>query len=188
MSMPPEPVPRIVSREEQIVSPWVRMVERTVDFRDGRIESYHAIAQADYVGILAVTPEGLIPIVRQYRPALERFTWELPAGMVDEGESPESTCARELREETGLIAKRIHKLGVFAADSARLSNHVHCFLVETEPADHSIRSEPGIEVRYMDFGQLRSLILAGGFDLQYHVGVIGLALLRPETAALLGKA
>ena len=38
--------------------------------------------------------------MRQYRPALEAFTWELPAGLVDPGEDPAETCRRELMEET----------------------------------------------------------------------------------------
>jgi ADP-ribose pyrophosphatase len=75
-------IPRIVSRKASILSPWVKLVERHVDFGDGEIEVYHAIDQDDYIAILAVTPDGLIPVVRQYRPALERFTLELPAGLV----------------------------------------------------------------------------------------------------------
>ncbi len=72
-------LPQILGARTQVVSPWVSVVERQVDFGDGRVELYHALRQADYVGILAVTPDRLIPIIRQYRPALERYTWELPA-------------------------------------------------------------------------------------------------------------
>lgn len=89
--------PWVRTRTVHDVSPWVRLVEREVDFGSGRVERYHAIEQADYVCILAITPEGLIPVVRQYRPALERYTCELPAGMEDPGESAEWRCIRELR-------------------------------------------------------------------------------------------
>lgn len=81
--------PWVRTRTVHDVSPWVRLVECEVDFGSGRVERYHAIEQADYVCILAITPEGLIPVVRQYRPALERYTCELPAGMEDPGESAE---------------------------------------------------------------------------------------------------
>jgi ADP-ribose pyrophosphatase len=77
--------PWIRARTVHDVSPWVRLVEREVDFGAGRVERYHALEQADYVCILAITPEGLIPAVRRYRPALERYTRELPARMVDPG-------------------------------------------------------------------------------------------------------
>lgn len=171
-----------MSRRDLAVSPWVRIVERTIDFGD-RVETYHAVTQAAYIGILAVTREGEIPIVRQYRPALERHTWELPAGMVDPGESPETTCRRELREETGLVARQVHALGTFAADPARLSNVIHSFLVEADRDDEG--PDPELDVRFVSYETLRAMILTSELDLQYHVGVLGLVLLRPELAALL---
>ena len=72
---------------------------------------YHAVEQADYISIVALTRDGKIPIVRQYRPAIEAFAWELPAGLVDPGEDPAEGCRRELLEETGLTARTIHRLG-----------------------------------------------------------------------------
>jgi len=180
--------PRVLSRSKTTISPWVSIMERTVDFGGGRVEVYHAIEQADYIAILAVTPDHQLPIVRQYRPALERYTWELPAGMVDAGENPADTCARELREETGLEALRIHPLGVHATDSARMGNRIFSFLVETKPMAASAVPEAGIQVAYVTLERLRAMILSGEFDLQYHVAALGLALMQPGMARLLGPA
>lgn len=174
--------PRLISHRTSKLSPWVTIVERRVDFGDGRVETYHALDQSDYVAILAVTPGRRIPIVRQYRPALDRFTWELPAGMVEANEAPETTCVRELLEETELAAARVHSLGLLAADTARLCNHVHSFLVEAEA---TAQSSPELEVRYLSLAELQALILDGQFDLQCHVGTLGLAFLRPELMRLL---
>ena len=78
----------------------MQIIEREVEFAPGaKPELYHAVGQQDYT-IVARTPDGQIPIVRQYRPALERFTWELPARLVDKGEAPEVCCRRKLLEET----------------------------------------------------------------------------------------
>lgn len=174
--------PRIVGERELKISPWVTLVERKIQFVDDRSEVYHAVAQADYVAILAVTPDGRIPLVHQYRPALNRYTWELPAGMVDKGETAEQTCIRELSEETGLVAVRVHPLGTFAADSARLTNNVHSFLVETEAPRGNVAE---LEVSYVSFDELRERILSGDFDLQYHLGVLGLVSMRREWLGLL---
>jgi ADP-ribose pyrophosphatase len=100
--------PRIKTRRTTRVSPWMEIIEREVEFvPDAPAELYHAVGQQDYIAIVALTPDGRIPIVRQYRPALERFTWELPAGLVDVGEAAADCCKREL-EETGYPARAVH--------------------------------------------------------------------------------
>lgn len=171
--------PKITGRRTTKISPWMTVIERAVEFAPGASpELYHAVAQQDYIAIVAMTPEGLIPVVRQYRPALEAFTWELPAGLVDVGEEPAATCARELREETGLVARHIHALGTYAPCTARLSNRVHSFFVETGPSADAASSEPGIAVRLVTPGGLGKLIASGEFTLQLHVGALLLAGLR----------
>src|SRR5512142_3033932 len=113
--------PKIVSRRTIPVSPWMRLMERAVEFTPGaQPEIYHAIEQQDYIAIVARTADGLFPIVRQYRPALEKRTWELPAGMLENGEDPAECCRRELFEETGLKARAVHSLGAYAPCTARL--------------------------------------------------------------------
>jgi ADP-ribose pyrophosphatase len=83
---------------------------------------YHAVTQLDYLAIVALTPDGRFPIVRQYRPALEMFTWELPAGLAELDEDAAEGCKRELLEETGYPTRDIHLLGTAAPCSGRLGN------------------------------------------------------------------
>ena len=123
--------PRIRSRRTTRVSPWVSIVAREVEFaRGAKPQTYHAVEQADYIAIVALTRSRKIPIVRQYRPALEAFSWELPAGLVDAGEDPIDCCRRELVEETGLTARKIHALGATFPCTGRLNNRIHSFFVE----------------------------------------------------------
>ena len=171
--------PKIVSRRITRVSPWMEIIEREVEFSaDAPSELYHAVGQQDYIAIVALTPAGLIPIVRQYRPALERFTWELPAGLVDKGETPEACCRRELMEETGFAAKAVHALGAYAPCTARLSNQVHSFFVEAGERATAWQPEPGLESKLVTPAALGGLILAGEFVLQLHIGALLLAGLR----------
>lgn len=171
--------PRIKSRRTIDVSPWMKVIEREVEFSAGaKPELYHAVGQQDYIAIVAMTPEGTIPIVRQYRPALERFTWELPAGLVDEGEGTAETCQRELLEETGYPAKAVHALGTYAPCTARLSNRVHSFFVETGAHAADQKTEAGIEVRLATPAELAGMIRSGEFTLQLHIGALMLAGLR----------
>ena len=168
--------PRIKSRQTIDISPWMKVIAREVEFAAGaKPELYHAVGQQDYIAIVAMTPDGEIPIVRQYRPALERFTWELPAGLVDKGEAAAETCRRELMEETGFPAKAIHNLGSFAPCTARLSNQLHSFFVECGPRASDAVAEAGIEVRLVALAELAGLIRSGDFTLQLHIGALMLA-------------
>jgi ADP-ribose pyrophosphatase len=171
--------PKITARRSTKISPWVDLIEREVEFAKGApAELYHAVGQGDYIAIVARTPDGRIPIVRQYRPAVERFTWELPAGMVEHGEDAAACCRRELLEETGLTAERLYALGTYAPCTARLSNRVHSFFVEAGPAAEAQGSEPGIEVRLVSPAELGGLIRSGEFALQLHLGALLLAGVR----------
>jgi 8-oxo-dGTP pyrophosphatase MutT (NUDIX family) len=98
--------------------------------------------------------------VRQYRPAVERFTWELPAGLVENGESPESPAAAE---ETGFVPRTVQALGAHAPCTARLSNRIHSFFAETSEREKAWHPEVGIEVKLVTPAELGDLILSDGF-------------------------
>lgn len=171
--------PKIKSRRTTRVSPWMSIIERAVEFNPrAELQLYHAVDQQDYVAIVAALPDGRIPIVRQYRPALEAFTWELPAGLVDPGEDAAACCRRELIEETGLGVRAVHPLGSYAPCTSRLANRLHSFFVETDPLAEGQRTEPGIELKLVSSAQLAQLIVAGDFVLQLHIGALLLACLH----------
>jgi ADP-ribose pyrophosphatase len=60
------------------------------------------------VVVLPVLPDGRIILIRQYRHAARQFLWELVAGRIDSGEKIRQAAVRELIEETGYRAKRLH--------------------------------------------------------------------------------
>ncbi len=165
--------PKITGRRVTELSPYIDIIERQVEFAEGsQVELYHAVLQADYIAIVAMTPSGQIPLVRQFRPAIERFTWELPAGLLDPGEDPADTAKRELREETGYPALKIHPLGTTAPCTARFSNWMHSFFVETGERIPDFAGEAGIEVRLAEPKELPDLIFSGEFVSQHHIGAL----------------
>jgi ADP-ribose pyrophosphatase len=178
---------RIVSRRRTRLSPWVTLVEKSVAFAAGRDpEVYHFLAQADYVGVLAVLPDGRIPLVRQYRPAVETFTWEFPAGTVDPGEAPAQAARRELLEEAGVEAGEMLPLGRFAPDTGRLDIGSHAFFTRGRQVRADVAVEPGIERRFVTAGELREMIRTMEFPHQLHLGIYAAALVHgvcPELEA-----
>ena len=65
------------------------------------------------VVLLPITAAGEVVLVRQYRHAIGRWMWELPAGSLKRGEDAEKAAARECQEETGLIPSKLERLGAF---------------------------------------------------------------------------
>lgn len=155
------------------------MIGKTVEFPgNAQPQVYHALAQADYVAVLGITADFKVPLVRQFRPALERYTLELPAGLLDAGQTPAETAIRELREETGYgTVGELVELGCLAPDTGRLENRMWCFLATLDAGPTpSWTSEAGVMPVLLSKSELRTAVLSGEFDHALHLAVIGLAL------------
>jgi ADP-ribose pyrophosphatase len=171
--------PKITSRTTAKVSPWVDLIAREVEFSFGaEPQIYHSVLTSDYVVVLAVTPDGRIPLVRQYRPAVENFTLEFPAGIIDAGEDAATTACRELLEETGFPSRKVHPLGVNKTDAGRLSNRVHPYLIETAAQVPDFKPEEGVITRLVTPSELVDLVLRGEFDAQTDLGTLLLAIIH----------
>jgi ADP-ribose pyrophosphatase len=170
--------PRITHREDKRISPWVVLVEKAVQFEpDGEVQVYHCLTQQPYVGMLAHTSDGLIPLVRQFRPAVEEHTWEFPAGTVDSGETPVEAAKRELLEEVGLEAIEVTYLGSHHPDTGRLMVESHSFYIRCGAANHQFHpSEERMQVRYVSHSELRRMIVEGEFRHQLHIALYGAAM------------
>lgn len=171
--------PRIVSCKATVLSPWVTVLEKDVCMREnGPRQVYHSITQAAYVSIFAMTRDGQIPIVKQYRPAVEAYTCEFPAGTVDQGETPRSAAARELLEETGLHAEGLAEIGAYYPDTGRMSMASSGFFAVCGQQIPAHPPEHGIEVRYVSLETLFEMIRSGEFRHQLHVGLVASALVH----------
>lgn len=156
----------------------MRLVAKELAVAPGSTETYHCLAQADYVSIVARLPDGRLPIVRQFRPAVESETWELPAGLLEPNEAPEHAARRELMEETGAAPIDVHLLGALYPDTGRLENRIHIVAVEAALPSADFMPEPGMSVALVLPSELRAMILAGSFCHQLHVGALALAELK----------
>ncbi len=108
MSEHVERIDRTLVRQGAIVD----IYEDTVKLPNGKIEKWDFVAhRMGAACVVPVTPDGHILLVRQYRPALDRYTWELPAGCRDEVDEPtDITARREMEEETGYTSDDITQL------------------------------------------------------------------------------
>jgi 8-oxo-dGTP pyrophosphatase MutT (NUDIX family) len=96
----------------------------------GRRHTYYVLQVAPYVNVVALTSDGLIVLVRQWRHGTRDIGLEIPAGLAEPGESPEQAAARELREETGYEAGRLTLLGQVQPNPAHQDNVSYTVLAE----------------------------------------------------------
>jgi ADP-ribose pyrophosphatase len=75
--------------------------------------------------LIPVTDAGAIILVRQYRHAIGRFAWELPAGSLKPGEEPGAAAARECHEEIGLVPSAMEHLGGFFPTPGYCDEEMH---------------------------------------------------------------
>jgi ADP-ribose pyrophosphatase len=96
----------------------------TVVVDDGK----EMVRHADAVAIVAVDREQRLVLVRQERPAARATVLELPAGLLEEGESPLECARRELQEETGLRGGRWEEVASFFTTPGFCDERVHLFV------------------------------------------------------------
>jgi len=93
----------------------------------------------DWVNVIALTPDGKMVLVRQFRYGINEFSLEIPGGVIDHvGEDPVAAGLRELREETGYAGVRARLIGSVHPNPAMQSNLCHFVLVEEARLVHEL--------------------------------------------------
>ena len=82
------------------------------------------------VGIIAITRENKVVLVKQYRKAIEKELWEIPAGKIEPGENPKESAIRELKEETGYSAQSMKLLHKFYTSAGFSNQKIYIYLAE----------------------------------------------------------
>jgi ADP-ribose pyrophosphatase len=148
--------------EVVFATPWFQIVAKNVE---GNTGPHYSLRTKDYVSVVAVTEDGRLLLVRQFRPAVGRMTLELPSGHVEPGETPEQAARKELLEETGYRADTFTLLGNLSPDTGRLGNRMWCFFARgaTRDSQTAFDPEPGIEP-VLFAGSLPDLLAEPEFD------------------------
>jgi ADP-ribose pyrophosphatase len=166
----------IIDRKIAFATPWFGVISKQIG---GESAPYYSLQMLDYVSVVAITTHSELVLVRQYRPAVERYTLELPSGHVELNETPAESARRELAEETGFNAPHLELLENLLSDSGRNENRIWCYLgqgVIATPAEFV--PEPGLERVLVSLARLPELVTNGEFDHALHLAALMLVATR----------
>lgn len=109
--------------------PWATLRTDKCEMPDGRIvEQYYVLEYPNWVNAVAITADDKVLMVRQYRHAANIVSLEIPGGVIDGDEKPETAMRRELLEETGYQFDKIELICTIYANPSTANNCTYCYL------------------------------------------------------------
>ena len=148
-----------------------------VKMPNGRTVTVDVVRHSQSVVLVPVPEPGKVILVRQYRYAVNAFLWELAAGSVDEGESPEQAARRECHEEIGLVPSTTVRLGAMYPTPGYCDEEMVFFrLSGLEQTDEKAAQDEDedIEVKIFELRDAREMIRRG--EIQDMKTLVGLTL------------
>ncbi len=145
---------------------------------NGHHASRELVEHPGAVAILALTNDGEVYFVRQYRKAVGKELLEIPAGMLEPGEAPAACAARELAEETGMVPGTLRLLAAYYTSPGFASEKVYIYQAgDLEERRVAAPDDEILEAVKMPFAQARKLALQG--ELEDGKTLIALLLAKP---------
>jgi len=138
--------------------------DRAVSPRTKQEHDFFVIDSANWVNVVAITPDEHLVMIEQYRHGSSTIELEIPGGMMDpQDSSPEAAAVRELREETGYAGQDPRIIGEVFPNPAIMSNTCFTILVENCRCAHPVEFDHGEDLitRLVPIAEFPELIACG---------------------------
>ena len=153
---------KVLKSEYLFRRPWLTVRRDCVELPDGRQNpEFYVLEYPDWVNVIAITEDGKFVMERQYRHGLGKTCFEIPAGVIEEGEDPLDAAKRELMEETGYGEGKWRKIMTVSGNSSTTDNLSHCYVAEgvRKISGQHLDSTEDLEIVLLDTAQVKDLMV-----------------------------
>jgi 8-oxo-dGTP pyrophosphatase MutT (NUDIX family) len=154
---------KTLSSELVYESPWIAVNKHQTINPAGNPAVYSVVNFKNLaIGILPISDDGFTWLVGQWRYPLNAYSWEIPEGGGPLGEKPIDTAIRELKEETGIVAKHFEEIMQMHLSNSVSDEHAYVFLAtgltfeEAEPEESE-----DLKIKKLHFNEAFEMVMQG---------------------------
>ena len=150
---------KTISSDRVYTGKTISLKVDTVEVPNRGYQKREIVEHNGAVGIVAITDENKVVLVRQYRKAVEKELWEIPAGKIEIGENPKECAIRELKEETGYSADNIKLIHKFYTSAGFSNQKIYIYLAENLiQGERDLDEDEFLEVHEIDKDEVYNMI------------------------------
>lgn len=161
--------------------PWATLRCDKLKLPNGHIkEEYYVLEYPHWVNMVAFTEDEKIILIQQYRHGAEKVMLEIPAGVIEEGETPEEAAQRELLEETGYAFESIEKVSTLYANPATSGNLTYTFLLKGGRKVQEQDSDASEDIKVYTYSpeEVKKLLLENKIEQSLHSSALFYAFIK----------
>ncbi len=170
---------KILSTETLYRGPVFEVRKDRLQLPDGKVSQIDVVDHRDAITLIPIDQFGMVWFIHQYRHPVKEVLLELPAGVIEEGETPEIGAQREIREEIGMSAGKLDEIGGFYLAPGYSTEFMHIYLATDLQPDPL----PGDEDEFISvekYSAKESLALAETGQLNDAKSLVALLWARPH--------
>jgi ADP-ribose pyrophosphatase len=131
----------------------------TVEVENQGYQKREIVEHCGAVGIVAINDNNEVVLIKQFRKAIEKVIWEIPAGKLEVGENPKECAIRELKEETGYEAENLKLIHKFFTSPGFSNQKVYIYLATgLTVGEHSL-DDQSLEVYKIDLEDAYNMVM-----------------------------
>ena len=131
----------------------------TVEIERKGYQKREIVEHPGAVGIVALTEDNKVVLVKQFRKPIEKVLWEIPAGKLEKGENPKDCAIRELKEETGYTADNFKLIHKFYTSAGFSNQRMYIYLATgLTPGECKFDEDENIDIYHVDLEEVYNMI------------------------------